>query len=66
MDAVMTEVTTEATEKQLRVVDSGQLLEDMKSVMEDLWNEEKATTMTSENHTVEQMMAFLFEGKRPG
>ena len=65
MDTVIAAVMMEATEKQLRVVGSGCLLGDMKSVMEDLWNEEKESSMCIGQHTVEQMMAFLYEGKRP-
>ena len=65
IDAVMTSIMNEAEEKQLRAV--GLKLDDVRSVMKDLWNEQQANTMPAGNHTIEELMEFLFEGNdEPG
>ena len=40
---------------------------DIRSVMTDLWNEEEARTMSVNSSTsVDEMMDFLFDGRKPG
>ena len=38
-------------------------ISDIYSIMDDLWSDQQSRTMSSQGHTVDEMMNFLFESE---